>query len=170
MFTLTNPSVNTETCNVQAYNFSTPVTAKLVGQWQMTLARTLSYVDSWTWRTGRRSSTDRHAVGEVEEVVVVAEATTVVELPAGALAGIIVVPDVCVLARAGLGRQRAQRWRYRTGRGRTCSSTCSSGTCDDQWRIHVILRLTDFHLLYVTYWTLEYNAGWQWTLRPIYGP
>jgi len=48
--------------------------------------------------SSRVSSADRHAVDEIKKVVVVAKATGVVELFAGALASVVVVPDVRVVA------------------------------------------------------------------------
>jgi len=53
----------------------------------------------------RRTSsagTDGHAVDKVEEVVVVAKATTVIELFAGAFNDIVVVSGVSVLTRPSL--------------------------------------------------------------------
>ena len=71
---------------------------------------------------GGWSSTDGHAVGEVEEVVVVAETAGVVERAAGALAGVVVVAYVRVAARARVVRQRTQP-RQRRRRGWSDSTT-----------------------------------------------
>ena len=74
-----------------------------------------------TGRWGGERATDRHTVAETEEVVVVAETAGVVELLAGALAGVEVVSDVSVAAGPGPGRQRTQSQRTSRRRRRRCT-------------------------------------------------
>jgi len=66
-----------------------------------------------TGASGLESAAHSHAVDEIQKVVIVAKTTAVIELFAGAFDDVIVVPDVCVLTRPGLVRQRTQRQRTR---------------------------------------------------------
>jgi len=62
-----------------------------------------------TGSSGLQSAAHSHAVEEIQEIVIIAETTAVIELFAGAFGGVIVVSDVCIITRSGLVRQRTQR-------------------------------------------------------------